>query len=152
MANKRDGSDRKMSDLSPAFTVTIPKGCSGEEGVAGKEARPIEVVTASGEYQNPEYCHARYPGGRHYCHAALPHVILYQHRQKTITLSHSYAERFTVCNDVRVCTSICAVACVFLLASSAACLHYSTFRIVVDTYHVSFTQMVTIHCVFFFFF
>lgn len=48
--NKCSEQDREMSGLSPAFTMAIPKGRSSEEGVAGKEARPVEVVTASGEY------------------------------------------------------------------------------------------------------
>jgi len=91
--NKR-GKIVKCQGLSLAFAMAIPKGRSSEERIAGKKTRSVEVVTASGEYQNPENCHARYPSGRHHCHAALPHVILCQHRQKTIILSHSYIKRF----------------------------------------------------------
>lgn len=47
MVNKCDEQNREMS---VAFTMAIPKGRSSEEGVAGKETRPVEVVTASGEY------------------------------------------------------------------------------------------------------
>lgn len=50
MVNKCGEQDREMSGLSSAFAVAIPKGRSSEEGVAGKEARSVEVVTASGEY------------------------------------------------------------------------------------------------------
>lgn len=93
--NKRGGRDREGRSgrlSSRSVTVAIPKGRPGEERVAGEETGPVEVVTASGEHQNPENRHARYPGGRHHCHATLPHVILCQHRQKTIILSHQDAK------------------------------------------------------------
>lgn len=72
--------------------MAIPKGSPSEEGIAGKKARPVEVVTASGEHEDPKDRHTRYPGSRHHCHTTLPHVILCQHRQKTITLFHRYAK------------------------------------------------------------
>lgn len=58
--------------------VAIPKGRFREEGIAGKKTGSVEVVTTPGEHQDPENRHARYPGGRHYRHATLPHVILHQ--------------------------------------------------------------------------
>lgn len=88
--DKRGGRarERRSGRLSPCLAVAIPKGRPCEERVAGEETGSVEVVTAPGEHQNPENRHARYPGGRHHRHATLPHVILRQHRQKTITLSH----------------------------------------------------------------
>lgn len=136
-----------MSGLSPAraFTMAIPKGCSSEERVAGKEPRPVEVVTASGEHQNPENCHARYPSGRHHCHAALPHVILCQHRQKTITLSHPYAERFMNTVHVYAYVHICLFVYFYWPVPGLICTH-STFRSVV--HHASFTQTIIMYCFF----
>ena len=120
-----------------AFAMVIPKGCSSEEGVAGEKARSVEVVTASGEYQNPENCHARYPSGRHHCHTALPHVILCQHRQKTITLSHPYAERFI---DIWcTCMRICICLYIFIGSDRGLFAHILSFVV----YHTSFTQTIT---------
>lgn len=116
----------KRSVLSPAFSAAIPKGRSSEEGIAGEKARSVEVVTASGEHEYPENRHARYPGGRHHCHATLPHVILCQHRDRKrslfLTETSSTFMDLVYVHCVRIyCT--CMSVRVFLSASVRVCLH-----------------------------
>jgi len=117
--------------------MAIPKGRPSEERVASEEAGSVEVVTTPGEHQDPENCHARYPGGRHHCHATLPHVILRQHRQKTITLPYRNAiERVvdpigSACICARCVHDVCTHVRVFLLAKvSVVCAHSAFY----DTY------------------
>jgi len=116
-------------------TMAIPKGCPSEERVASEEAGSVEVITTPGEHQDPENCHARYPGGRHHCYATLPHVILRQHRQKTIILPYRSAiERVVNPFWIRVCLHTMRARCVDAYARvSVVCAHSAAFYDAYDT-------------------
>lgn len=106
--------DHETSVLSPTFVVAIPKGGPSEEGIAGKKARRVEVVTASREHENPKDRHTCYPGSRHHCHTTLPHVILCQHRQKN---DHSFTDAPSTLDLVHICVCVYRCICLFVCLS-----------------------------------